>query len=85
MLFKLLTLPIKGVIAVGRKVEEEADRELYDLNYIQQELINIEIMYERHEISEEFYKVKEEDLINRYTIAKERELGEWDLLEDEED
>ncbi|MEH7334357.1 gas vesicle protein GvpG [Neobacillus drentensis] len=80
MIFKLFTLPIRSIIKLGEKIQEEADQELYDIQYIQQQLIELHMMYELEEIEEEAYVIREQELLNRYKIAKEREKNEF--LED---
>ena len=77
MIFKLFTLPIRSLIKLGEKIQEEADQELYDLTYIQQQLIELHMMYDMEEIDEDAYIGREEDLLNRYRIAKEREKNEY--------
>lgn len=73
MIHKLFTLPFKALILLGEKVKEEADQELYHIPYLQQQLIQLHMMYEMQEIDEETYRQKEQDLLQRYQIAKERE------------
>ncbi|WP_026567039.1 gas vesicle protein GvpG [Bacillus sp. UNC41MFS5] len=76
MIFKLFSLPIRTLIKIGEKIQEEADQELYNIPYIQQQLIELHMMYEMEEIDEETYVEREEELLNRYKIAKEREKNE---------
>ncbi|MFS0728224.1 gas vesicle protein GvpG [Paenibacillus sp. 1P07SE] len=78
MIIKLLTSPIQMVMKVGEKVQEEVHKELYDLSHIQQKLIQLQMMYELEEISEEAYKSMEEDLLTRYEIAKQLEMKQWE-------
>ncbi|MEH7492125.1 gas vesicle protein GvpG [Neobacillus niacini] len=73
MIFKLFSLPIRSLIKLGEKIQEEVDQELYDLTLIQQQLIELHMMYDMDEIDEEAYIEREEELLNRYKIAKERE------------
>lgn len=73
MFLKLFTLPIKSLIKLGEKIQEEADFELYNVQHIQQQLIQLHGMYEMEEIDEEAYIQKEQELLTRYKIAKERE------------
>ncbi|AJD92529.1 MULTISPECIES: gas vesicle protein GvpG [Jeotgalibacillus] len=80
MIHKLVSAPINMVIKIGEKVKEEADKELYDLNTIQQKLIQLQMMYELEEIPEEVYQEKEEELLIRYEIAKQREIEQWERM-----
>ncbi|WP_059173162.1 gas vesicle protein GvpG [Bacillus sp. FJAT-27445] len=77
MLHKLVSAPINLVIKIAEKVKEEADKELYDLPTIQQKLIQLQMMYELDEIPEEAYKSKEQELMARYEIAKQKEMEQW--------
>jgi hypothetical protein len=79
MIFKLFSLPIRSLIKLGEKIQEEADQELYSIPYIQQQLIELHMMFDMEEIDEETYMEREEELINRYKIAKEREKYENEL------
>lgn len=77
MIFKLFTLPIRSIIKLGEKIQEEADQELYDLTNIQQQLIELHTMYDMEEMDEEVYIEREQELLNRYKIAKEREKEKY--------
>ena len=52
------------------------DQELYNIPHIQQQLMELHTLYEMGEISEEAYAEQEQDLLNRYKIAKEKEKNE---------
>lgn len=51
----LIALPFKGLVGVLRKIHEMADRELHDEAYIQQKLLELELLYEMGEIGLEVY------------------------------
>jgi len=80
VIHKLVSAPINLVIKIGEKVKEEADKQLYDLPTIQQKLIQLQMMYELGDISEEAYQAKEDELMIRYEIAKQLELEQWEEL-----
>lgn len=73
MFHKLFTLPIRSIIKLGEKIQEEVDQELYSLPYLQQQLIQLHTMFEMEDIDEETYIEREQELLARYKIAKERE------------
>lgn len=73
MIHKLFTFPIRSLIHLGEKIQEEVDQELYNIPYLQQQLVQLHTMYEMGEIDDESYTKKEEELLERYKIAKERE------------
>jgi len=76
MIHKLFTLPIRSIIKLGEKIQEEIDQELYNLPLLQQQLVELHMMYELGEIDDETYDEQEEELLRRYKIAKEREHNE---------
>jgi hypothetical protein len=77
MIFKLFTLPIRSLIKLGEKIQEEVDQELYDIPYLQQQLVELHMMFEMEELDEITYFEREKELIRRYKIAKEREQNEF--------
>jgi hypothetical protein len=76
LIFKLFTLPIRSLIKLGEKIQEEVEQELYDLPYLQQQLIELHMMFEMEELDEDTYMEREQELLRRYKIAKEREQNE---------
>ncbi|GAM14473.1 gas vesicle protein GvpG [Mesobacillus selenatarsenatis] len=73
MFHKLFTLPIRSVIKLAEKIQEEADDELYNIQHIQEKLLQLHMMFENEEIDEETYIEMEQELLTRYKIAKNRE------------
>ncbi len=51
----LLLLPFRGLVGVFEKISEMADRELNDAAYLQEKLLEIQLLYEMDEIGEEEY------------------------------
>lgn len=78
MIHKLLTGPIGALVKLGGKIQEEVDKEMYDLDTIQQKLVQLEMMAEMDEITEEEYAKQEEILLERYEVAKLREQRMFD-------
>lgn len=76
MIHKLFTLPIRSILKLAEKIQDEAEQELYNIPYIQQQLMELHLAYEMGELDEETYLVREQELLNRYKTAKEREKGE---------
>jgi len=76
MIHKLFTLPIRSLIKLGEKIQEEVDQELYDIPYLQQQLVELHMMFEMGELDENTYVEQEQILLTRYKIAKEREQNE---------
>lgn len=72
----ILLLPLKGVIWMGKKINEVAEKELTDEGPIKEKLMELQLRFELDEISEEEYNKQEQELLARLdTIrtAKEKE------------
>ncbi|PBB05669.1 gas vesicle protein GvpG [Salimicrobium humidisoli] len=82
MIHKLATAPLNLVVKVGEKVKEEVDKELYDLETIQQKLVQLQMMYELGEVDETVFEEQEAVLLVRYEQAKRMELEEIDEMMD---
>ncbi len=80
MIHKLITSPIDLIVKVGQHVKEEVDKEMYDLEHIQKKLVNLQMMYELDEISQDVYEAQEEELLERYEVAKRMELEQWEEM-----
>lgn len=80
MIQKIFTSPINLIVKIGEKVQEEVEKELYDLEHIQKKLIHLQMMYELEEIEEDSYKQSEKELLIRYEIAKKREMEQINEL-----
>jgi hypothetical protein len=76
MIHKLFTIPIRSIIKLGEKIQEEADKEHYHIPTIQQKLMELHTQYELGEVDEEAFTEREQELLHRYKIAKERERNE---------
>ena len=73
----LLTLPvlgpIKGVIWIGEKMVEQAEKELYDEGAVRGQLMELELRYDLGEIGEDEYLEAEEILLQRLRVIRERQ------------
>jgi Gas vesicle protein G len=77
MFHKLVTWPIRSIIKLGEKIQEEVDEELYNIPHLQQQLVELHMMFEMEELDEESYLEQEQLLLNRYKVAKEREKNQF--------
>lgn len=71
----ILLAPVKGVVWLGEKLNEVAEKELNDDGLIKQELMELQLRFELDEISEQEYNEKEKKLLDRLdaiTESKER-------------
>jgi hypothetical protein len=79
-LIDLLTFPmmgpIKGVIWIAEKLNEQAEKELYGEDAVRGQLMELELRYDLGEISEDEYLVAEEALLARLKVSRERQAAE---------
>ena len=75
-LFKELALlplaPVRGTAWVVEQVAEEADRQLYDMDNIKRELLQLEMDHESGAIGDEERDRMERDLFERLAVARLR-------------
>jgi hypothetical protein len=73
----ILLAPLKGVIWMGRKLSDIAEKELCDEGRIKEELMRLQLQFELDEISQHEYEQKEEELLDRLdAITNTKETGE---------
>ncbi len=72
----LLALPFKGLFGIFRKISEMADRELSDEAYIQDKLLELQLLYEMDEIDEEEYDRQAAVWEARLNVVMGGEAGE---------
>lgn len=72
----ILLVPLKGVIWLGKKINEVAKKELSDEGRIKEKLMELQLRFELDEISEEEYKKQEAELLERLdAIRKAKEAS----------
>ena len=73
----ILLLPLKGIIWMGKKINEAAEKELTDEGPIKEKLMELQLRFELDEISEEEYNRQEQELLERLdTIRIAKEEGD---------
>jgi hypothetical protein len=73
----ILLAPLKGVIWMGQKLSEIAQKELCDEGHIKEELMQLQLQFELDEISRQEYDRKEKELLDRLdaiTNSEEKEI-----------
>jgi len=79
-LLDLLTMPvlgpIRGVIWIAEKVNEQVERKLYDKEAVHGQLMELELRYDLGEISEEEYLEAEEALLERLKAIEKHKAKE---------
>jgi len=72
----ILLAPLKGVVWLGKKINEVVEKELFDEGCIKERLMELQLKFELNEISEEEYNRQEKELLGRLDAirkAKEEE------------
>ena len=72
----ILLAPLKGVMWMGRKLGDMAQKELSDKGRIKEELMRLQLQFELDEINQKEYDQKEKELLDRLdaiTNAEEKE------------
>ena len=75
LLDSILLAPLKGVIWMGEKLGDMAQKELSDKGRIKEELMALQLRFELDEINEEEYDKRETELLDRLdAITKTEEM-----------
>src|SRR5207244_9518115 len=86
-LFKELALlplaPVRGTAWVAEQLAEEADRQLYDEDNIKREMVQLEIDAVEGRVGPEERAAREDELLERLAVARQRTLSEQELFEAE--
>jgi Gas vesicle protein G len=64
--------PVRGTAWVAEQIAEEADRRLYDEDKIKRELVQLEIDAEDGLIGPKERETKEDELLERLAVARQR-------------
>jgi hypothetical protein len=59
----ILLAPLKGVIFIGKKINEVIDREMSDEGAIKERLMALQLKFEMDEINEKEYDEREDELL----------------------
>jgi hypothetical protein len=83
-LFKELLLlplaPVRGTVWVAEQISEEAERRLYDEDNIKRELLQLEIEADEGLLGEKERAAKEDDLLDRLAISRQRQAEELEVM-----
>ena len=72
----ILLAPLKGIIWLGKKVNEIAESQLYDTGRIKEELVALQLQFELDQISEQEYNEREKELLDRLDAVTEAKKQE---------
>jgi hypothetical protein len=79
MLFTLLTAPLKAPLAGFRfildQIGEMAERELYDEDRLREELLELQLLLDEGELTEDEYAAQEAEIMARLRVAREHRQG----------
>jgi hypothetical protein len=88
-LFKELVLlplaPVRGTAWVAEQIAEEADRRLYDEDNIKREMVQLEIEAVEGRVGPKERAAREDELLERLAVARQRTLSEQELFEAEQE
>ncbi len=72
----ILLAPLNGIIWLGKKINEVAEKEFSDEGLIKEKLMELQLNFELDKISEKEYNKKEAELLGRLdAIRKAKEEG----------
>ena len=72
----ILLAPLNGIIWLGKKINEVAEKEFSDEGLIKEKLMEVQMKFEMDEISEKEYNKQEAELLARLdAIRKAKEEG----------
>ena len=61
----ILLAPLNGIIWLGKKINEVAEKEFSDEGLVKEKLMQLQLRFELDEISEENYNRQEKELLER--------------------
>jgi hypothetical protein len=83
-LFKELILlplaPVRGTAWVAEQLAEEAERRLYDEDNIKREMLQLEIESDEGLLGEKERAAKEDELLDRLAISRQRRAEEMEIV-----
>lgn len=72
--------PVRGTVWVTEQITEEAERRLYDEDNIKRELLQLEIESDEGLLGEKEREAKEDELLDRLAISRQRQAEELEVL-----
>jgi hypothetical protein len=71
LLDDILLAPLKGIIWVGSKFQDMADGELTDMHALRKKLLELQLLYEMDEVSDDEYELREKELLDLLEAASQ--------------
>ncbi len=72
--------PVRGTTWVAEQIAEEAERRLYDEENIKRELLQLEIEADEGLLGEKERAAKEDELLDRLAISRQRQAEELEIV-----
>ena len=72
----ILLAPLNGIIWLGKKIDEVAEREFSDEGRIKEKLMELQLKFELDKISEKEYNKQEAELLARLDAIRKAKEGE---------
>lgn len=66
----ILLAPLNGIIWLGKKINEVAEKEFSDEGLIKEKLMQSQLRFEMDEISEDEYNKQEKELLERLEVIR---------------
>ena len=71
----ILLAPLKGIIFIGKKINEVIEKEMSDEGSIKERLMALQLKFEMDEIDEEEYDRREDELLKLLERIREEKTG----------
>ena len=71
----ILLAPLKGVIFIGKKINDVIEKEMSDEGSIKERLMGLQLKFEMDEISEEEYDQMEDELLKLLEKIRKEKQG----------
>jgi hypothetical protein len=71
----ILMAPLKGILFVGKKINEVIEKETSDEGTIKERLMRLQLRFEMDEISEEEYDQQEDEILRLLETIRENKMG----------
>ena len=71
----ILLAPLKGVLWLGKRLNEVAQKEVSDEGKIKEELMELQLRFELDEISDEEYDRRQKEVIARLDAVRKAKEG----------
>ena len=71
----ILLAPLKGVVWLGKKINEVVDKEMFDEEGIKGKILELQLQMEMEKISKEEYDKQEKELLSRLEAVRKAKEG----------